>query len=323
MKAQKDDLAQDKNATNARLIETFIEMMAVERAAAANTLKNYGRDLAQFAAFAVKHGESLETAGADDISAWLDVLAANGLAASTAALKTSALRQFYQFLYAEGHRADNPTSSIERPKTRRPLPKVLTGQEVAALFEAAQKLEGSKGVRLVALLETLYAAGLRVSELVALPISAVRKGERMLLVRGKGDKERLAPLTERAVDAVFAYLNCRDDFLEKRNGQVVSSPWLFASRGKTGHLTTSRFAQMLKDLAVAAGVAPSKVSPHVLRHAFATHLLEGGADLRSVQQMLGHADITTTQIYTHVAQDRLKKLVFSKHPLAKKQEKSE
>lgn len=323
MTPNRGDLTQDNSKTNARLIEAFIEMMAVERAAAANTLKNYSRDLTQFAVFAVKRGESLETAGADDISAWLNVLAANGLAASTAALKISALRQFYQFLYAEGHRADNPTSSIERPKTRRPLPKILTGEEVTALFEAAQKLGGPKGTRMVALLEILYAAGLRVSELVALPVSAVRKGERLLLVRGKGDKERLAPLTEQAIDAVFAYLACRDDFLEKRNGQAISSPWLFASRGKAGHLTASRFAQMLKHLAVAAGVTPSKVSPHVLRHAFATHLLEGGADLRTVQQMLGHADITTTQIYTHVVQDRLKALVFSKHPLVKKQGKSE
>lgn len=322
MTPKRGDLTQDNSKTNARLIEAFIEMMAVERAAAANTLKNYSRDLTQFAVFAFKRGESLETAGADDISAWLDVLAANGLAASTAALKISALRQFYQFLYAEGHRADNPTSSISRPKTRRPLPKILTGEEVTALFEAAQKLGGPRGTRMVALLEILYAAGLRVSELVALPLSAVRKGERLLLVRGKGDKERLAPLTEQAIDAVFAYLACRDGFLEKRNGQAISSPWLFASRGKTGHLTASRFAQMLKGLAVSAGVAPSKVSPHVLRHAFATHLLEGGADLRSVQQMLGHADITTTQIYTHVAQDRLKELVFSKHPLVKKQGKS-
>ena len=167
------------------------------------------------------------------------------------------------------------------------------------------------------MLEILYAAGLRVSELVSLPLAAVRRGERVLIVRGKGDKERMAPLTQRAVDAVARYIEAREAFLPGKK----PSPWLFPSRGKTGCITTARFAQMLKDLAVAAGVEPSKISPHVLRHAFATHLLEGGADLRAVQQMLGHADITTTQIYTHVAQDRLKDLVFSKHPLAKKQRK--
>lgn len=289
-------------------------MMAVERAAAANTLKNYGRDLVRFSAFAAKRKESLETAGTDDIAAWLSALEAEGLAASTAALKTSALRQFYQFLYAEGHRADNPTAAIDRPKTRRPLPKVLTSPEVTALFVAASKLEGPKGLRLTAMLEVLYAAGLRVSELVGLKTASFRKGERLLIIRGKGDKERLAPLTSGAVKAVEDYLKIRDAFAEEHS----PSPWLFPSRGKTGHITAARFAQMLKDLAVAAGVPPSRVSPHVLRHAFATHLLEGGADLRSVQQMLGHADITTTQIYTHVAQDRLRELVLHSHPLAKK-----
>ncbi|WP_411820690.1 site-specific tyrosine recombinase XerD [Hyphococcus formosus] len=304
--------------SNARLIEAFLEMMAVERAAAANTLKNYGRDLERFASFVLPRGEALQTAGADDIAAWLSALEAEGLAASTAALKTSALRQFYQFLYSENYRADNPTASIERPKTRRPLPKVLTAEEVTALFEAAEQNKSPKGKRMMALLEVLYAAGLRVSELVGLPLAAVRRGERLLIIRGKGDKERMAPLTGRALEAVDAYLSCRDRFLSNEGD---SSPWMFPSRGKTGHLTAARFAQMLKDLAVEAGLPPSKISPHVLRHAFATHLLEGGADLRSVQQMLGHADITTTQIYTHVAQDRLKDLVFSKHPLAKKQGK--
>jgi len=304
----------EANAANKRLIEAFLEMMAVERAAAANTLKNYGRDLDRFAYFAKVRGETLETAGANDIAAWLEALEAEGLAASTAALKTSALRQFYQFLYAEGMRADNPTAAIERPRTKRPLPKILTSQEITALFTAAEKAEGAKGLRLLAMLETLYAAGLRVSELVGLPLAAMRKGERVLIVRGKGDKERLAPLTDRAVKTVEDYLGVRAQFI----GEGESSPWLFPSRGKTGHITAARFAQLLKDLAVAAGVPPSKVSPHVLRHAFATHLLEGGADLRSVQQMLGHADITTTQIYTHVAQDRLRDLVLTRHPLARK-----
>lgn len=319
--AEKRAPAVSSNNADMRLIDAFLEMMAVERAAAANTLKNYGRDLGRFAAFASSRQESLETAGANDIAAWLDVLEAEGLAASTAALKVSALRQFYQFLYTEGYRADNPTTSIDRPKTRRPLPKVLTSEEVTALFEAAERMEGPKGLRMMAMLEILYSAGLRVSELVGLPLGAFRKGERLLIITGKGGKERLAPLTERAQEAAAAYLSCRETFLEKKGSRNTTSPWFFPSRGKSGHITAARFAQMLKDLAVEASVLPSKVSPHVLRHAFATHLLEGGADLRSVQQMLGHADITTTQIYTHVAQDRLKDLVFSKHPLAKKQGK--
>lgn len=302
---------------DARLIAQFLDMMIVERAAAANTLKNYGRDLERFASFVRTRKESLRTAGADDIAAFLAALEADGLSAATAALKASALRQFYQFLYAEGARGDNPTAVIERPKTRRPLPKILSREDVAALFDAAQSLSGPKGLRAVAMLEILYAAGLRVSELVALPLSAFRDGERVLLVRGKGDRERLVPLTRNAVDAVEAYRAVRGAFL----GEGEASPWLFPSRGKTGHVTAARFAQMLKDLAVAAGVPASKVSPHVLRHAFATHLLDGGADLRSVQQMLGHADITTTQIYTHVAQERLRTLVFEKHPLARKEVK--
>ncbi len=310
--------APDPAGADRRLMDAFLEMMAVERAAAANTLKNYGRDLMRFAVFAGARGETLETAGAGDIAAWLAALEADGIAASTAALKVSALKQFYRFLYEEGYRADNPAASIDRPKTRRPLPKILSTDEVAALFDAAENIDGAAGLRLTAMLELLYAAGLRVSELVSLPLAAARKGERALIVRGKGGRERLAPLTPRAVAAIDAYLEVRKAFLPKKKAGASASPWLFPSRGKTGHVTAARFAQMLKDLAVSAGVSPARVSPHVLRHAFATHLLEGGADLRSVQQMLGHADITTTQIYTHVAQDRLRDLVFSKHPLAKK-----
>ena len=297
---------------NGSLLEAFLEMMAVERAAAANTLKNYSRDLARFAGFAKARGETLSTAGADDIAAWLAELEADGLAASTAALKVSALRQFYQFLYTESYRGDNPTASIERPKTRRPLPKTLSHDEVDALFVAANGVDGAPGFRLRAMLEIIYAAGLRVSELTGLPLGAYRAGERVLIIRGKGGRERLAPLTQKACDAVEAYLETRSALMKAG----ASSDFMFPSRGKTGRLTPSRFAQMLKDLASAAGVSTAKVSPHVLRHAFATHLLEGGADLRSVQQMLGHADITTTQIYTHVAQERLKNIVFTKHPLA-------
>lgn len=301
-------------ALDSGALSLFLEMMAVERNAAPSTLKNYGRDLLRFAGFAGRRGESLESAGPDDIAAWLAALEAEGLAASTAALKVSALRQFYQFLYAEGARGDNPTAVIDRPRTKRPLPKILSVDETRRLVEAAARGGGAKGVRLRAMIETLYAAGLRVSELVALPLSAFRRGQPYLIVNGKGGKERLAPLGRAAIEALEDYLGVRGRFLEEGS----ASPWLFPSRGKTGHVTAARFAQMLKDLAVAAGIEPSRVSPHVLRHAFATHLLDGGADLRAVQQMLGHADITTTQIYTHVAQDRLKDLVFTKHPLAKK-----
>lgn len=291
-------------------------MMAVERGAAANTLKNYGRDLQRFEAWAKARGETLETAGADDIAAFLGALEAEGLSASTAALKVSALRQFYQFLYAEGLRGDNPTSSIDRPRTKRPLPKTLSVEEAARLMEAAGEGEAAKATRLKAMLETLYAAGLRVSELVSLPLAAFRRGQPYLIVRGKGGKERLAPLGGAASQALEAYLSVRDQLTEGLDEKAKS--FLFASRGRAGHITAARFAQLLKELAVKAGIEPQRLSPHVLRHAFATHLLDRGADLRSVQQMLGHADITTTQIYTHVAQDRLRDVVFSKHPLAKK-----
>lgn len=290
-------------------------MMAAERGAAANTLKNYGRDLERFAAFARARKETLETAGADDIAAFLAALEAEGLAASTAALKVSALRQFYQFLYAEGLRGDNPAAAIDRPQLKRPLPKILSVEETRRLIEAVDAEGGAKAARLTAMIETLYAAGLRVSELVALPLAAWRKGQPFLIVRGKGGKERIAPLGGRASAALERYIAVRADFV---GGAKERSPWLFPSRGKSGHVTAARFAQMLKDLAVKAGIEPSRVSPHVLRHAFATHLLDHGADLRSVQQMLGHSDITTTQIYTHVAQDRLRDLVMKAHPLAKK-----
>lgn len=300
-------------SADAPLIARFLEMMAVERNAAANTLKNYGRDLARFATFAAARGESLATAGADDISAFLAAIEKEGLGAATAALKASALRQFYRFLYAEDLRADNPAATIERPRTRRPLPKILSAADAGRLIEAAGG-DDPKALRLRALVETLYGAGLRVSELVALPLAAYRRGQAFLIVRGKGGKERLAPLGGAALKALEAYARARGAFL--REG--AASPFLFPSHGKSGHVTAARFAQLLKDLAVKAGVPPSRVSPHVLRHAFATHLLDRGADLRSVQEMLGHADITTTQIYTHVAQGRLRELVQTKHPLAKK-----
>ncbi len=303
---------------DAALIALFLDMMTVDRAAADNTIRNYGRDLERFSAFVRRRKESLTTAGADDISAFMEELEAEGLAASTAALKCSALRQFYAFLYEEGRRADNPATAVERPKTRRPLPKILSEDEARRLVEAASG-KSAKAVRLRAMIELLYAAGLRVSELVSLPLAAAKNPRPAILVRGKGGKERLVPVGGAARRALDDYLLMRSEFLEAgKNGERAPSPFLFPSRGKTGHVTAARFAQLLKELAVDAGIAPERVSPHVLRHAFATHLLSGGADLRAVQAMLGHADITTTEIYTHVAQDCLKDLVFRAHPLAKK-----
>ncbi|MFN0023565.1 MAG: site-specific tyrosine recombinase XerD [Parvularculaceae bacterium] len=309
---------QDDAAPDNRLIALFLEMMSVDRNAAPNTIRNYGRDLARFSAFVRLRKEKLITAGADDIAGFLAALDQNGASPATAALKVSALRQFYLFLYEESHRADNPASAISRPQTRRPLPKVLSVNEAARLVEAASASD-PKALRLRAMVELLYSAGLRVSELVSLPLAAAIAGGDVVLVRGKGGRERLAPVGGAARRALDDYLLVRSEFLEKgRDGARLKSLYLFPSRGKTGHLTTARFAQLLKELAIVAGIAPARVSPHVLRHAFATHLLSGGADLRSVQAMLGHADITTTQIYTHVAQDRLRDLLFTAHPLAKK-----
>lgn len=291
-------------------IGLFLEMMAVERDAAASTLKNYGRDLERFEAFLKRRGETLETAGPADISAFLAHLDAEGLSAATAALKASALRQFYLFLYTEGLRGDNPSGDIDRPKTRRPLPKHLSPEEVARLMDAAGERD-ARGLRLKAMVELIYSAGLRVSELTSLPRAAYRKGAKALIIRGKGGKERAAPIGAEAAAALDAYLRVRAVFAGEED-----SPWMFPSRGKTGRITPARFAQLLKDLAVKSGIDPARLSPHVLRHAFATHLLEGGADLRSVQDMLGHADITTTQIYTHVAGARLAEIVRTRHPLA-------
>jgi integrase/recombinase XerD len=303
---------------DAGLLEAFLEMMLVERGVSTRTTRNYGRDLQRFAAFlSAKRNNSLIRADHDDIAAYLAHLHKTGRAAATTALCVSALKQFYGFAHGEGVRADNPAALIERPKTTRPLPKILSLEETERLLARSGQVQGEqdkeKALRMKALMEVLYASGLRVSELVSLPMGAIRQGQPFLLVRGKGDKERMVPLSEPAIEAVEKYLaGGREKFLTKEGVK-----FLFPSRGKSGHLTTARFAQMLKELAVSAGIAPSKISPHVLRHAFATHLLEGGADLRAVQQMLGHADITTTQIYTHVAQERLKNLVFENHPLQK------
>ena len=233
------------------------------------------------------------------------------MSARTAARRLSTLRQFYRFLYADGLRADDPSAIIESPRQGRSLPKLLSEDDVAALLDAAATRDGAKGKRLCALVELCYATGMRVTELVSLPLAAVQRDPEMLIVQGKGDKERMVPLNEPAREAVRAYLAVRDAFVP----DGTSNPFLFAGRGGK-HLSRQRFFQLLKDLAATARLDPRRVSPHVLRHAFATHLLHHDADLRSVQQMLGHADISTTQIYTHVLDERMRRLVAEHHPLA-------
>jgi integrase/recombinase XerD len=303
------------SAGDLRLVDLFLDMMTVERAAAANTLRNYRRDLSQLVAFLGARGETALTAGPDDLAAFMEKLRRDGLSASTAALKYSAIRGFFLFLYEEGERQDNPTASLARPKIRRPLPKTLTADEVDRLARAVSAPD-DKSLRLRAMLELVYGAGLRVSEMVSLPLSAAHGGD-ALRICGKGGRERLTPIGAAARAALRDYLCIRNNFLPTQaDGAPIPSPCLFPSRGKTGRITAARFAQLLKEAAVRAGVDPARLSPHVLRHAFATHLLEGGADLRSVQMMLGHADIATTQIYTHVADDRLQELVRQAHPLS-------
>ena len=309
-------------------IEAFLDMMSAERGASRNTIEAYRRDLLAFDADLTRRRVNLKAATRDDVRRHLAGFAAFGAKASSQARHLSALRQFYGFAFTEGWRKDDPTSAIDAPKRGRQLPKILSREEIDRLLEAARNLgvdanaarkkkkpEASpEALRLVCIVELLYASGLRISELVTLPLAAVRGKRGAIYVRGKGGKERLAPLNPAASKAIEAYLNVRGEFL----GDAKESKFLFPSRGAEGHFTRRRCHQLLKELAVRAGIDPAKLSPHVLRHAFATHLVEGGADLRSVQTLLGHADIATTQIYTHVASDRLKATVESAHPLAHK-----
>ncbi|ADM09971.1 putative integrase/recombinase DNA recombination protein [Parvularcula bermudensis HTCC2503] len=297
--------------TDRRPLDLFLDMMAVERGASPRTLRNYGRDLERVSVFLFQRGTSLLRATAADLSAYIDHLHGQGRSAATAALCLSALRQFYLFAYTEGMREDNPAELVDRPKARRPLPKILSIDEAASLLDLARDEAACMKpgpLRLHALLEVLYATGLRVSELCSLPRGAVRAGEPWMTVLGKGQKERLVPLTDGAVMAVSHYVAVQTD-------AERASAFLFPSRGKTGHITTARVAQLLKELSARAGIDPTRVSPHVLRHAFASHLLEGGADLRIVQQLLGHADISTTQIYTHIGSGSLAKTLEHRHPL--------
>jgi integrase/recombinase XerD len=296
-------------------VDAFLEMMAAERAAAANTLKAYARDLADADGSLARRGASLATASAEAVEAYFAELGARGLSPATAARRRAAVRQFYRFVLGERWREDDPSRRVDAPKQGRPLPKVLSREDVEALIGAAGAKDGPGALRLACLIELIYASGLRVSEATSLTLAAVARDPAYLMVRGKGGKERLAPLNGAARTAIKAYIAVRPAFLPKG---AKANPWLFASRGQGGRLTPRRFAQLLDEAARAAGVDPAKVSPHVLRHAFATHLLEGGADLRVVQTLLGHADIATTQIYTHVTEGRLREVVETKHPLARR-----
>ena len=304
-------------ASNETLVELFLDMIAAERGASRNTLDAYRRDLADFSADLSGAGGSIAAADSDELRAHLGRLAKRGLAAASVARRLSAIRQLYRFLYSEGHRGDDPAAVIEGPKRGRSLPKVLSIQQVDDLLAQARdgvkaeaKSERLRAARLNCLLEVLYATGLRVSELVALPEAAARRDQRMLVIRGKGGRERLVPLNDQAKRTMTDYLAMRAE------AKLDKSKWLFPSFGESGHLSRQHFARELKALAGAAGLKASQVSPHVLRHAFASHLLQNGADLRVVQTLLGHADISTTQIYTHVLEERLKSLVRDLHPLA-------
>jgi integrase/recombinase XerD len=303
----------DPTDLSERRVGQFLEMLAAERNAAANTRAAYKRDLEDAAAFLRGRGASLAAATSADVSAYLASLDARGMTARSAARRLSALRQFFKFLLAEKHRGDDPCAAIDGPKLGRALPKLLDEAEMAALIDVCAKLDGATGARLKVLVELSYASGLRVSELVQLPLAAVLREQPVLIVRGKGGKERMVPLNAPARAALNDYLAVRPQFLPKG---AKNSTYLFPSRGKEGHLTRQRFGQLLKDIAAQARIPGGRISPHVLRHAFATHLLDHGADLRSLQKMLGHADIATTQIYTHVAGRRLQQLVEAHHPLA-------
>ncbi len=307
-----------KNSDRAA-IELFLDMLAAERGAAKNTLAAYARDLDDVSTHLGAAGRTIAHATTEDLRGYLASLAKRSFAAASVARRLSAIRQLYRFLYAEGRRADDPSAVIEGPKRGRALPKVLGIAEVDRLLAQARRAmdkpdqpaaERLRASRLVCLIEVLYATGLRVSELVALPVSAAERSARMLTVRGKGNKERLVPLNEAARTAMREYLA-----LLAESGRHRKTKWLFPSFGEAGHLTRQHFARDLKTLAAAAGLRSAQVSPHVLRHAFASHLLHNGADLRVVQTLLGHADISTTQIYTHVLEDRLKSLVRDLHPL--------
>ncbi len=303
-----------------RRIRAFLEAQAAELGAARNTVLAYGRDLKDFAAWLEGRGLDFESAGRQDIEAYLVHCEAQGFSRATRARRLSAIRQLYRHAFEEGWRGDNPALRITGPGRARRLPKTLSEEEVGRLLEAAGRTgrRATERLRNACLMELLYATGMRVSELVSLPVSAARGDPRMLLVRGKGGKERMVPLSAPARTALAAWLKARDAAqAQARREGGQESRFLFPSGGRSGHLTRHRFYALVKEIAVNAGVSPAKVTPHTLRHAFATHLLAGGADLRAIQLMLGHADLSTTEIYTHVLEERLRRLVLENHPLAR------
>jgi len=300
------------------LVDLFLDMLAAERGAGDNTLSAYRHDLADFCDALRARKTTLANVATGHIRDYLTTLNERGFAPTSVARKLSAIRQLFRFLYAEGRRRDDPAAILQGPKRGRALPNVLSVKQVDGLLAAARDAsqnessstaERLRAARLHCLLELIYATGLRVSELVALPASAARKDQRMIVVRGKGDKERMVPLNDAARQAMADFLSLR------KQARLDDSKWLFPSFGESGHLSRQHFARELKALAVAAGLRADQVSPHVLRHAFASHLLQNGADLRVVQTLLGHSDISTTQIYTHVLEERLKSLVRDLHPL--------
>lgn len=301
-------------------LESFLEMLSAERGAALNTLSSYERDLDDLSAFLRERKSSLLKAESGDLSAYLAHLASQGFAASSQARRLSAMRQFYKFLYAEGLRTNDPSSILDAPKKPPSLPKILSEADVTKLLERAQTEAKEEGpgklarLRMLALLELLYATGMRVSELVSLPAKVLDQEGRFLIIRGKGNKERLVPLSRSAIAAMADYADARAAAIKAGD---AASTWLFPSSGQDGYLPRQVFARDLKALAARAGIPTAAVSPHVLRHAFASHLLQNGADLRVVQELLGHSDISTTQIYTHVLEERLREVVEKHHPLAK------
>jgi integrase/recombinase XerD len=313
--------------SDAKLIDLFLDMLAAEQGAGDNTLDAYRRDLTDFSAFLAAQSQSFVGAETQSVRDYLADLDSRGFKSSSAARRLSAMRHLFRFLLSEQIRSDDPAAILSGPKRGRGLPKVLSIQDVDRLLTRAKALteeadassqERLRAMRLYCLLEVLYATGLRVSELVALPLSAARSDARMIVVRGKGNKERLVPLNEASRRAMADYLAAMEALKASKNRNAAGSKWLFPSFGESGHLTRQHFARELKELAAFAGLAPRLVSPHVLRHAFASHLLHNGADLRIVQTLLGHTDISTTQIYTHVVEERLKSLVRDLHPLAER-----
>jgi integrase/recombinase XerD len=312
-------------SSDAKLIALFLDMLAAEQGAGSNTLDAYRRDLTDFAEFLTRAGQSFAGAETQTLRDYLTDLDTRGFKSSSVARRLSAMRHLFRFLLNERIRRDDPAAILSGPKRGRGLPKVLSIADVDRMLTRAKELTETdaspahrlRALRLHCLLEVLYATGLRVSELVSLPQSAARRDIRMIVVRGKGNKERLVPLNEASRQAMADYLAAME-VMKPEKKKAAPSKWLFPSFGESGHLTRQHFARDLKELAAASGLPPRLVSPHVLRHAFASHLLHNGADLRIVQTLLGHADISTTQIYTHVVEERLKSLVRDLHPLAEK-----